>query len=199
MNSITIGAFVPTAPAASIPIGGKDFARIDFPAETGNILLVLGLSILAGGLRFPSQVFNRTAAGMGATLLALASIGLIMPTVYYYLFATGGGTTAQGARGVESLSEEIAVILAVIYLLSLVFSLKTHRHLFSGTEDELAAAVGHAAPEWSRQTSLVVLLSATACVARMSELLVGSVEHAAEALGMTQVFVGVIVVASTPL
>lgn len=55
----------------------------------GNILLVLGLSILAGGLKYPRQVFNRTAAGMGATLLALASIGLVMPTLYYYLFHSG--------------------------------------------------------------------------------------------------------------
>ncbi|NQU24396.1 MAG: calcium/proton exchanger [Candidatus Nealsonbacteria bacterium] len=158
----------------------------------GNILLVLGLSILLGGLKHRRQTFNRTAAGMGATLLALAAVGLIFPTLYAELFAKQGGKTSED---LVSLSEEIAVILAVIYLLSLVFSLKTHSHLFSGHESELAGSGDHGGPEWSRRTSVAMLVAATAGVAWMSELLVGSVEHAAERLGMNNVFVGVIVVA----
>ena len=159
----------------------------------GNILLVLGLSILLGGLKYQRQVFNRTAAGMGATLLALASIGLIMPALYFHMFQTGTG--AEQSENIKFLSEEIAAILAVIYLLSLVFSLRTHRHLFAGPETELQTSGEHHQPEWSRRTSLTVLLLATAGVAWMSELLVGSVEHAAETLGMNSVFVGVIVIA----
>jgi Ca2+:H+ antiporter len=158
----------------------------------GNILLVLGLSILLGGLKHRRQIFNRTAASMGATLLALATIGLIMPTVYYYIFRSQAGLTAAEMKNVETLSEEIAVILAAIYLLSLVFSLRTHRHLFAGEETELER---QHPPEWTRRASLVVLLTSTAGVAWMSELLVGSVEPAAQSLGMNQVFVGVIVVA----
>jgi len=158
----------------------------------GNILLVLGLAILLGGLRHRRQVFNATAAGMGATLLALATIGLIMPTLYYYLFRGGAAARGDQLHSLESLSEEIAGILAFIYVLSLVFSLKTHRHLFAGTESETEASHG---PLWSRSASVTVLLLATAGVAWMSELLVGSVEHAAEAMGMNRVFVGVIVVA----
>lgn len=153
----------------------------------GNILLVLGLSFVAGGLRWPVQYFNRTAASMGATLLALASIGLIMPAVHYYL--------VRDQASVESLSEEIAAILAGIYLLSLLFSLWTHRHLFAGPEHAVPKAGEHAQPEWSRSTATALLVAATAGVAWMSELLVGSVEHAAHAVGMNQVFVGVIVVA----
>ncbi len=167
----------------------------------GNILLVLGLSILLGGLKYRRQVFNRTAAGMGATLLALASIGLIMPTFHFYLLQSGAAPGTQDAHSLETLSEEIAVILAVIYVLSLIFSLKTHRHLFAGpvcprqTGAELQTTGEHHQPEWSRRTSLTILLLATAGVAGMSELLVGSVEHVAETLGMNLVFVGVIVVA----
>ncbi|NUQ62487.1 MAG: calcium/proton exchanger [Pirellulales bacterium] len=161
----------------------------------GNILLVLGLSILLGGLKHRRQVFNRTAAGMGATLLALATIGLIVPTLYYYLFRAGSRLSPEELHNIEYLSEEIALILAVIYVLSLVFSLRTHRHLFSGSEEELQTTGEHHQPEWSRKTSLIILLAATAGVAWMSELLVGSVEHAGESLGMTPVFVGVIVVA----
>lgn len=161
----------------------------------GNVLLVLGLSIALGGMRYTRQEFNRTAASMGATLLALASVGLIVPTLYYYLYRAGAGLSAAEAVRVEHLSEEIAVILAVIYALSLVFSLWTHRHLFAGPEDAMPTTGGHHQPEWRRSTSVAILLAATVGVAWMSEMLVGSVEHAASAVGMNQVFVGVIVVA----
>lgn len=161
----------------------------------GNVLLVLGLAILLGGLKYQRQQFNRTAAGMGATLLALASIGLIVPTLHYYLAGGGTAPDADQLKDVTLLSEEIAVILAVIYLLSLVFSLKTHRHLFAGSETETQTSGEHHPPEWSRRTSFIVLVAATAGVAWMSELLVGSVEHAADDLRMNWIFVGVIVVA----
>jgi Ca2+:H+ antiporter len=161
----------------------------------GNILLVLGLSILLGGLRHTRQQFNRTAAGMGATILALASIGLIMPTVYYSLYQSGRGLTELEQHHVELLSEEIAGILALTYGLSLIFTLVTHRHLFGAGESELSPTGKHHTPEWTRGASLTVLLLATAGIAVMSELLVGTVEHAAHAVGMTQVFVGVIVIA----
>jgi Ca2+:H+ antiporter len=160
----------------------------------GNILLVLGLSILLGGLKYQQQSFNRTAASMGATLLALASIGLVVPTIYY-LLASGAGLSPEETIGLEHLSEEIAAILAFIYLLSLVFSLRTHRHLFAGPEEQLPTTGQHHQPEWKRTTSITVLLLATAGVAWMSELLIGSVEAAAHTLGMNQIFVGVIVVA----
>lgn len=158
----------------------------------GNILLVLGMAILLGGLKHPRQTFNRAAAGMGATLLMLASIGLIMPTIYFYLFPVPD-PAQPGRHNIEYLSEEIAVILAVIYVLSLVFSLKTHKHLFAGEAD--ASGGGHGQPEWSRWTSVSLLLAATVGVAWMSEILVGTVEQAAHALGMNQVFIGVVVVA----
>jgi len=159
----------------------------------GNVLLVLGLSITAGGVLHKRQVFNRTAASMGATLLTLASIGLLLPTVYYSL--AHFSAPADRVVKVEVLSEEIAVILALTYALSLWFSLRTHSHLFAGPEEEGSRPADEHTPEWNRRTSLIVLLTATVAVAVMSEFLVGSVEKAAEKLGMTEVFVGVIVVA----
>jgi Ca2+:H+ antiporter len=154
----------------------------------GNILLVLGLSIVVGGFFHKKQVFNRTAAGMGSTLLALATIGLLVPTFHYYVAGTG-------REEVGTLSEEIAVVLAVVYVLSLIFSLKTHHHLFAGPEQELPTTGEHRAPEWGRLKSIVVLTSATAGTAVTAEFLVGTVEHAAHAWGLSNVFVGVIVVA----
>ena len=160
----------------------------------GNALLVLGMAILLGGLSHSKQEFNRTAASMGATLLALASVGLIMPTVYYYLFRAGANLSPEELHNVEYLSEEIAAVLGVTYLLSLIFSLRTHQHLFGEADKESEKGEPHQA-EWSRATSLIMLLVATAGVAGMAHILVGSVELAGRALGLNQVFVGVIVVA----
>lgn len=160
----------------------------------GNILLVLGLAILAGGLYYKKQEFNRTAAGMGTTLLALASIGLIVPSLYYYLFRAAQPGGAE-SRTIDYLSEEIAAVLAFVYLLSLVFSLKTHQHLFAGPEEALPTTGEAHQPEWSRRTSLIVLLAATVGVVFMAEFLADSVKVAAHAMGMNETFIGVIVVA----
>lgn len=163
----------------------------------GNVLLVLGLALTLGGLRHPYQHFNRTAASMGATLLTLATVGLMMPTLYYHAFAASLPLQPAQLATIEFLSEEIAVILAVVYVLSLVFSFVTHRQIFESSESphvaEAAAAVH--APAWGRGKSLLVLIAATVGVAVMSELLVDSAEQAAHTLGMSSVFVGVIVVA----
>lgn len=154
----------------------------------GNILLVLGLSVMCGGLRYEQQLFNRTAAGMGSTLLALSAIGLLVPTVFHQL------VLHQQVTHERELSLDIAIILFITYLLSLVFSLRTHKHLFgAATHHETTAA--EASEAWSVKRAVSVLVMATVGVAVMSELLVGAVEHTAHVLGMTEIFVGVILVA----
>lgn len=172
----------------------------------GNILLVFGLAALLGGLKFRRQPFNRTAAGLGSTMLLLSAIALIIPAVYH-------GIVGEAAPGGERmLSLEIAVVLMATYVLSLLFSLKTHRHLYSGTpaigeaaevplaegaDDHSAAApAAHGEGEWSVRVALIVLVASAALVGWMSEILVGAVEGAAEAFGMNEIFVGVIVVAT---
>jgi len=158
----------------------------------GNVLLVLGASALAGGVKYPQQVFNRTAAGLGVTSLVLSAISLVVPALFH-IVAAGSPKVYE-----QELSLEIAVVLFVTYVLSLIFALRTHRHLYSEVSEE---EVTHAADEalgvagWSQGQSLVVLLVATAFVALMSEFLVGAVEHTARHFGMTDVFVGVILVA----
>jgi Ca2+:H+ antiporter len=154
----------------------------------GNVLLVLGLSILVGGLKFERQTFNRTAAGLGATLLALSAISLVVPAIFHFIVR--GNPTAHE----QELSLEIALVLFVTYLFSLVFALRTHSHLYAGAADSSGhKALGVAG--WSKTKSVLVLLAATAFVALMSEFLVGAVEHTADTFGMTDVFVGVILVA----
>ena len=161
----------------------------------GNILLVLGLSCLAGGIRRERQLFDRSAAAAGATLLALATIGLVVPAMFHFVAegaVSRGALTLGREEAIErALSLEISVVLFAAYVLSLLFSLRTHRHLYAGVPH-----AGHEAePRGSMRRALVTLLVATALVAWMSELLVGAVEEASRALGLTEVFVGVIVVA----
>src|SRR5690606_11966261 len=93
----------------------------------GNILLVFGLSALYGGLKFDRQLFNRTAAGLSSTLLVVSVIGLVVPALFHII---AGGT--RGMVVERELSLEISIVLFVAYVLSLLFSLRTHRHLYVG-------------------------------------------------------------------
>jgi Ca2+:H+ antiporter len=159
----------------------------------GNVLLVLGLACLAGGIGREKQSFDRSAAAIGSTLLALAAVGLVVPALFHFM-AEGAVTAHTLEPGREAalehgLSLEIAIVLFVAYILSLVFSLRTHRHLYAGRANAHAPAT---TPMWRPVLTLVV---ATGLIAWMSELLVGAVEEASHALGLSQVFVGVIVVA----
>ncbi len=152
----------------------------------GNILLVLGVSMVAGGLRYEKQRFNRTAAGMGSSLLLLAAVGLIVPAIFHQTAADQGDIIER------ELSLEIAVVLFGIYVLSLIFSLKTHRHLYLG---EHTNTLEDDDRPWSKRAAMMVLALATIATGVMSEVLVGALVPAAESLGMTRIFVGVILVA----
>lgn len=154
----------------------------------GNILLVLGLSLMAGGLKFSTQRFNRAAAAMGSTLLMLSAIGLVVPALFHYM------VVGRSVAHEQELSLEISVVLFATYVLSLFFSLRTHKHLYVGQGDrESHNALGTGG--WGRGKSLAVLLIATGLVALMSEFLVGAIAHTSREFGMTEVFVGVILVA----
>ena len=150
----------------------------------GNLLLVLGAAALAGGVRHKEQVFNMTAARVQATLLTLAAIALVVPAAFHYL--AGGNARVRE----DALSLGIAVVLLAAYGAHLLFSLHTHRQLFAGEQE-----AGGAGPAWSIRRSVLVLAASAGLIAWVSEILVGSVEPAAEAFGMSRIFIGVIVVA----
>jgi Ca2+:H+ antiporter len=121
----------------------------------GNILLVLGLSILCGGMKYSEQRFNPTGARTSAISLSLAAIALIIPTVFHMAAerSPGGWNPIMEQR----LSLAIAVVLFVTYFCVLGFSLKTHRHLFQGIEGELEEK----GKVWSRGKAIMVLLATT--------------------------------------
>ena len=152
----------------------------------GNVLFVLGLSIYLGGLGREKQTFNRTAAGATASQLTLATAGLIMPAAFVL---TSPGTE-QHTDLTTQLSIGVSVILLAAYVGQLIFSLRTHKHLYS--EEEELSMHGQV---WSVRHSIGVLIGSTVVVAFMSELLIEGVDYLTESLGMSELFVGVILVA----
>jgi len=153
-----------------------------------NILLVLGGSMLVGGWGRDKQVFNRTNAGASASMLFLAVVALVMPAVFDLTIT--GSLRETDIPPIRAFSLLVAVVLMLTYFASLVFSLKTHRSLLTVDLPEVRAI-----PRLSIQNAVILLLAASVLTAIESELLVGTIEAATKALGMTEFFVGIIVVA----
>ncbi len=149
----------------------------------GNLLLVLGMAMVAGGYSRKEQKFNATAAQAASSTLLLAVIALVIPAV----FLQTAGSVDAGVL-VEHLSLIVAVLMILAYVASLVFSLHTHTHLY---QEEIARAEA----KWGKGKSVLVLMLATIAVAFMSEILVGAIEPLVISFGWTQLFIGVIFVA----
>ena len=150
----------------------------------GNLLLVLGASVLFGGIRNGIQRFDPRVAGSNAALLVVAAIGFFVPAV----FALSTGPGAAGTITEESVL--VAGILIVGYVLSLVFQFTNSSRTLGGHEP----AAEHGGPAWSRTVAIVVLLAAAGLLAVLSEILVGSIEPFIETFGLSEIFVGVILI-----
>jgi Ca2+:H+ antiporter len=144
----------------------------------GNTLLVLGLSFVVGGVRHGLQTFNQRVAGMNASMLALAVIGLGIPTVF-----------DRVGRHVDSqaVSDVTAAILLVLYVLMLVFFFRTPEVGREGIEK-------HAAPHWPARLALLLLLLSTGAVAVIADVFVGTLGQVISDLGISAVFLGLIIV-----
>jgi Ca2+:H+ antiporter len=149
-----------------------------------NTLFMLGASFLLGGLKHHVQEYNRVSARFQAGLLFLATVALLVPS------AISTADSVEGATFTQQLSLGLSVLLIVAYALGMLFSLKTHRELFASAEH---AEEGEA--PWPLRLALMTLAAVTVLVALVSEIFVESVQKAAEDFGMTQAFVGFIVVA----
>jgi Ca2+:H+ antiporter len=150
----------------------------------GNILLLVGLSIFAGGLRFKNQRFNNQTIAVSSTMLIIVVAGLAIPSVYDILI--------PDSPQISVLSSAVAVVMAFIYLAGLVFSLRTHKDLFDAS-DEIKATQER--PTMSRRLAALILLFTIVVVTFESQILVGTIEHAAEAIGLSQMFIGLVVIA----
>jgi Ca2+:H+ antiporter len=147
----------------------------------GNLLLVLGLSFVVGGLKHEEQTYNARSASIHATSLVLAVIALLMPALF--ALSQSGETHLQR----EVVSGTVAAVLIALYVAALAFTLVTHEHMFRTPAPE-----EH--PSWTRGRAVGMLLASTAVVALEAEFLVSSLEPALADLGLSKLFVGLIVI-----
>ena len=151
----------------------------------GNILLVLGMSMVVGGIRNGVQSFNRQQATNNAVLLSLAVVALVIPSLFSHYIGP------EGSLKVEFLSLGVAGVMIVLYVLGLIFSYRLADNPLVAPLGELGRVAQHA---WPLRTAIVVLALSTVGVAYLSELLVGSVEPVVSTLGISEFFLGIILI-----
>jgi Ca2+:H+ antiporter len=156
-------------------------------AILANLLLALGVAFFTGGLRFHDQKFNPTAARAYSTMMFLAAISMTVPSAFSRVFAPQGIVREE-----KLLNIGIACLLLVAYGLYILFSLKTHSKAFASVE---SGDADHHEDQWSVARAVGSLVLASVLAAWMSEKLVGAAEATGHALGMSQVFIGIVFVA----
>ena len=176
-------------------------------AILGNILLIFGLSILAGGIRYKEQYFSQENVGLQSSMLFLAIIGLAIPTILVNtLNADSANTSIQNQLNIQILSDILAFLLLAIYIAGIIFTFFTHKHLFltqshfdhkkDQKEEGRVQEEGHSSSttSWSKRKSFLFLGLSMAGVIAISEILVGSVEVTAKQFGFGELFVGAIII-----
>lgn len=152
-------------------------------AVIGNVLLVVGASMLAGGLKFKTQKFNEKVSEVTSSMLLFAVLGLCIPALFTHTVDPALLNTRY-----EGLSIFVAVVMIIIYILSLVFSFSTHKDIYN-TE-----ATQEGSPKWSLKKAILILVVVTILIAIESEFLVNGVEPITASLGWSEFFVGIILI-----
>jgi len=161
----------------------------------GNLLLVSGGAMVVGGWKREKQIFNRSSAETNAGLLAIAAAAMMLPAVFHFSFRL---TDARLIEHEHAVSIGTSIILLAVYGLGMLFTLKTHAHVFTRPpceSPEDSGGYGGTHEAWSVRRSVLTLVAASAGVALVAELLVGSAESMAHKLGWNYIFVGVILLA----
>jgi Ca2+:H+ antiporter len=157
----------------------------------GNIMLIFGLSLIAGGVKHKEQIFNRENAGLQSSLIFLAIIGLAIPTILSATVLKPIDLVSQ--LKLQILSDVLAIVLICVYVAGILFTFFTHKHLFvaPGGADEVLEKDHN---RWSKRKSFLILGASMVGVVAVSEILVGSVEETSKQFGFGELFVGAIIV-----
>lgn len=197
----------------SINAGLLDLVKASITgAILGNILLIFGLSIIAGGFKYKEQFFNRQNTGVQSSMLFLAVIGLAVPTVL--AATTLKPVDVNNQIRIQFLSDSLAFLLLAVYIAGIIFTVFTHKHLFfaqpqvevqteiegqktlsprrKGTDGEGEGEWNH--ERWGKKKSFVLLGTSMAGVIIVSEILVGSVEATTKEFGFGELFVGAVII-----
>ncbi len=157
----------------------------------GNLLLVLGLALFLGGLKYPKQTFNRESAGTAASLLVISVIAFLVPALFDITEKQFGLSSDKIKIDDANLALGVSFVLLALYAANIIFTLITHKDILS-TADEANAE--HHVAKWSVPVALGVLLGSTVLVGFMSEFLVGSIEGFTKTFGLSEFFVGLIII-----
>ena len=152
-------------------------------AVIGNVLLVIGASMLAGGLKYKTQKFNIKVTEVSSSMLLFAVLGLFIPAIFTHTVRSELLTTRY-----EGLSVFVAVVMIIIYALSLFFSFSTHKDIYSISQEE------DVKPKWSLSKAVLILIISTVLIAIESEFLVNGIEPITKTLGWSEFFVGIILI-----
>lgn len=153
-------------------------------AVIGNILLVLGASMLAGGLKYKTQTFNKKVVEVSSSMLLFAVVGLCVPALFTHTVDKSLLNTRY-----EGLSIVVSIIMFIIYIFSLIFSFFTHKDIYSVNLEEEGGSA-----KWSLKKAILVLIGATVLIAIESEFLVSGIESVTKSLGLSEFFVGIIII-----
>ncbi len=171
----------------------------------GNILLILGLSLIAGGLRNKEQRFNKENTGMQTSMLFIAIIGLIIPTILAATTLNNSPEANSNGQKIQLLSELVAFILLAVYICGIIFTFVTHKHLFTQDNEIIEAEIQNGNTTgifnndkqlyiWSKKRCFTILSFSIIGVVITSEILVGAVSIAAKEFGFGELFIGAIIV-----
>ena len=159
----------------------------------GNIMLIFGLSMIAGGFRHKEQLFNKENAGLQVSLIFLALIGLAIPTILSSTMIEG--TDVENQSKIQILSDSVAILLLFVYAVGIIFTFFTHKHLFVLPHSDSGGEHNeHDHKHWSKKKSFLMLGVSMVGVIVVSEILVGSVEETSREFGFGEMFVGAIIV-----
>ncbi len=171
----------------------------------GNILLILGLSLIAGGFKYKEQRFNKENTGMQTSMLFIAIIGLTIPTILSATSLNSGTDVGSNEQKIQALSESVAFILLAVYFAGIIFTFVTHKHLFTQNREAVELeiqegnSIGNSTKNqqsmmWSKKKCFIILSFSILGVVITSEILVGTVSVAAKEFGFGEVFIGAIIV-----
>lgn len=149
-----------------------------------NLLLVLGLAMFLGGLRYHLQRFSTVSARSYSSLMFLGIVALLFPSAYFAM------SPNMDSQRLVRLSICVAIVLLATYVLYLIFSLRTHKDVIDTPAEAGGEELGH--DHWSLPVALAVLLASSLCAVWLSDIMVNSVTPTASALGLSQVFMGII-------
>ncbi|MCK4970650.1 MAG: calcium/proton exchanger [Thermoplasmata archaeon] len=162
-----------------------------------NVLLVLGLSFLAGGIKFPVMNFSRITASATISMLTVSVVGVMLPSLYFYA-TYGFEEIGDFPDEIVTMSLFVAAVLIGVYLLYMLFSMRTHKRYFDGQEGVPIERTRKPEPDlatWPARTAVLMLAVTMVCVVGIAELMIGEIEHIMEGAGVSEFFMGVVIIA----